>query len=150
MTEFLFIHIVYINLPLTGDYDQANQYISDYTTGVSAAEDSITYSMTDPAVVELPEKRKRKNKLCDESDINSETSSCEGLHILKWLVCIKQFSHNSVIILYLYVLNRWYELEAVRKWSEAIWSEVKKCPTAQTSYIPWLACFNFDVELWTC
>ncbi|RXN19315.1 transposase domain-containing protein [Labeo rohita] len=60
-----------------GDYDQANQYISDYTTGVSAAEDSITYSMTDPAVVELPEKRKRKNKLCDESDINSETSSCE-------------------------------------------------------------------------
>ncbi|XP_067309032.1 uncharacterized protein [Pseudorasbora parva] len=33
--------------------------------------------MTDPAVVELPEKRKMKNKLCVESDINSETSSCE-------------------------------------------------------------------------
>ncbi|XP_058626376.1 uncharacterized protein LOC131537115 [Onychostoma macrolepis] len=33
--------------------------------------------MRDPAVVELPEKRKRKKKLCDESDINSETSSCE-------------------------------------------------------------------------
>ncbi|RXN12763.1 hypothetical protein ROHU_009977 [Labeo rohita] len=69
--------IVKIVGPSIGDYDQANQYISDYTTGVSAAEDSITYSMTDPAVVELPEKRKRKNKLCDESDINSETSSCE-------------------------------------------------------------------------
>ncbi|KAK9966335.1 hypothetical protein ABG768_003453 [Culter alburnus] len=71
--------IVKIVGPSIGDYDQAKQYISDYTTGVSAAEDSITYSMTDPAVVELPEKRKRKNKLCDESDINSETSSCEGL-----------------------------------------------------------------------
>ncbi|RXN13798.1 hypothetical protein ROHU_009444 [Labeo rohita] len=69
--------IVKIVGPSIGDYDQANQYISDYTTGVSAAEDSITYSVTDPAVVELPEKRKRKNKLCDESDINSETSSCE-------------------------------------------------------------------------
>lgn len=69
--------IVKIVGPSIGDYDQANQYISDYTTGVSAAEDSITYSMTDPAVVELPEKRKRKNKLCDESDINLETSSCE-------------------------------------------------------------------------
>lgn len=92
----------------------------------------------------------RREKGHQSSDINSETSSCEGLYILKWLVCRKQFSHNSVIILYLYVLNRWYELEAVRKWSEAIWSEVKKCPTAQTSYIPWLACFNFDVELWTC
>ncbi|KAF4102548.1 hypothetical protein G5714_017348 [Onychostoma macrolepis] len=69
--------IVKIVGPSIGDYDQANQYISDYTTGVSAAEDSITYSMRDPAVVELPEKRKRKKKLCDESDINSETSSCE-------------------------------------------------------------------------
>ncbi|ROL43189.1 hypothetical protein DPX16_18592 [Anabarilius grahami] len=67
----------------SGDYDQANQYISDYTTGVSAAEDSITYSMTDPAVVESPENRKRKNKLCDESDINSETSSCEEFHDLQ-------------------------------------------------------------------
>ncbi|KAF4094718.1 hypothetical protein G5714_023796 [Onychostoma macrolepis] len=52
--------IVKIVGPSIGDYDQANQYISDYTTGVSAAEDSITYSMRDPAVVELPEKRKGK------------------------------------------------------------------------------------------
>ncbi|KAK2889077.1 hypothetical protein Q8A67_014452 [Cirrhinus molitorella] len=69
--------IVKIIGPSTGDYDQANKYISDYTTGVSAAEDSVTYSVTDPAVVELPKKRKKKKKLCDESDLNSETSSCE-------------------------------------------------------------------------
>nr|XP_055038817.1 uncharacterized protein LOC129426486 isoform X2 [Misgurnus anguillicaudatus] len=69
--------IVKIIGPPFGDYDQANQYISDYTTGVSAAEESLSYSKRDPAVVELHEERKRQKKPCDESDLNSETSSCE-------------------------------------------------------------------------
>ncbi|XP_065114757.1 uncharacterized protein [Paramisgurnus dabryanus] len=69
--------IVKIIGPPFGDYDQANQYISDSTTGVEAAEDSLSYLKRDPAVEKLNEERKRQKKPCDESDLNLETSSCK-------------------------------------------------------------------------
>lgn len=78
-----------MHFPLTENYDEANQYISDYTSGVSAAEESLSFSKTDPAVVELPDKRTRRRKHCDESDINSESSSCESVYTFKGLVGIQ-------------------------------------------------------------
>ena len=68
---------------LTDNYREADQFISDYTTGMSAADIPHNYSSVDPASKGLPEKRKSKRKLyssssASEDNYEPDVSSSDG------------------------------------------------------------------------